>query len=361
MPVEFCRSCVVPRTRPRVTFTDGECNACRWHRKKKQIDWSVRWAELEKLCDRFRRSNGDFDCIVPVSGGKDSSYIAMQLRDRLGMHPLTITFAHPLWSRLGWTNWNNFVNTGFDNILITPDQRQYRKFARDAFVSRAMPKQPFVCGISTAIIKMAKKFDIELVVYAEQGEAEYGGDEKTTFLEKFNRDFLVNIYYEGQGDTGKYGPWWEIPSEADLERLHVTWWSNFENWDPQDHAIYAKQYCGMEMHVGGQIGTFVSYAQNEDEMQHLHCFCGFIKFGFSRCLSDAAIEVRHGRMSRDQAVQVVNKLDGQFPVEYLPAYLDYFEMAEPEFWAVIDRHVNHDILRATGRIERPWVLKEGVR
>lgn len=358
----WCKNCVMPSTRPRIEFNDNDiCNACEWHAKKQTIvDWPSRWNILEAICDRFRGINGNFDCIIPASGGKDSSYIAMQFKEVLGMHPLTVTFAHPLPTRLGWQNWNNFVATGFDNILITPKSENYKRFARDSFISQGLPKQPFVCGISTAIIKIAKQMDIKLICFAEQGEVEYGGKTNTQHLQKFNRDFLVNIYYEGQKNINNYGPWWEIPTNEDFEDLHVTWFSLFEDWDPQEHAIFAKQKCNMQMHVGGNIGTFTNYAQNEDMLQDLHMYLCYIKYGFGRCSADVSIEIRRSRMTREQGVKIVNELDGLFPLEYLDAYLDYFDMTEKEFWKIIDKWANQKLMMQTNKPERPWILKEKI-
>ncbi len=352
----YCSKCLNVSTRPRIVLKNGICNACLWHEQKKSIDWNIRWNELEKICDKFRSKNNNHDCIIPVSGGKDSSTIAYQFKHKLGMNPLTVTFSHPLWTQMGWRNWNNFVSTGFDNILISPDQESYRKFNKDFFISHGMPKQAFVVGISSAIIKLAKKFNINLIVFAEQGEIEYGGNQK--YIEKFDRKFLTNIYYEGQEDSGKYGTWWEVPSDNDLKDIYVTWYSLFTNWDPQDNALFAKKYTGMEMMVGGNIGTFSNYAQNEDRTQCLHVFMQFVKFGFSRCVADASIEIRHNRMSRNEGVKIVNEIDGQFPVEHLELYLDYFSMTKKEFWQTIKKHVNFDLLKKTKRIERPYILKK---
>ena len=275
------------------------------------------------------------------------------------MHPLTVTFSHPTWSRIGWNNWQNFVNTGFDNILITPNQENYRRFNKDWFVRRGMPKQAFVVGISSAIIQVAASMGIGFICFAEEGETEYGGDTSVSRLKRFTREFLTRVYYEGQTDSEKYGKWWMVPTDNDLKNIYVTWMSRFWNWEPQDNAIFAKEHFGMEMTVGGNIGTFTNYAQNDDTaMQGLHCFMAFCKFGAGRCRSDACIEIRHGRMTRDQGVKVVNMLDGQYPVEYHDLYLDYFGMTDSEFWDVVDRHVNKSLLMPTGKIERPYVLRE---
>jgi len=355
--IHYCSRCVTPSTRPRLEFKDGICNACHHHDSKMtDIDWSVRWRELESICDKFRSSDGSFDVIVPSSGGKDSAHVSLAFRDKLGMHPLTVTFAPPIPTRIGRQTLDNHIASGFDNVHINPNPIQYRKFARDYFISHGMPKQPFVVGISSSVIRLAWQLGIQLICYGEQGEVEYGGD--STFLQQFTREFLVNIYYEGQTDSAKYGQWWRIPDQFDLDDVHVTWFSLFEDWDPQVHAQTAHDNCGLQMLVGGSIGTFTNYSQLDDAMQDLHAFMMFVKYGFGRCTSDASIEIRRGRLTRDEGVKLVNQLDGQFPVEYLSVYLDYFEMTDAEFWETIYKFANLDILYSHGNItERPYTLR----
>jgi hypothetical protein len=202
-------------------------------------------------------------------------------------------------------------------------------------------------------------------VWGENGESVYGGNQQEGELVRFNRQFLVNTYYEGQEDSGKFGPWWKIPSQETLDKIYSTWWSAYFKWDPQEHAIFAKQKVGLEMLVGGSIGTFTSHSQLDDMLQDLHAFLMFCKYGMGRCTSDASIEIRHNRMSREQGVQVVRKLDGTFPAEYLAAYLAYFGMSELEFWDVIGRHTNGNILNMQTDKEffhtRPYILKQEVQ
>lgn len=353
----YCTKCVTPSTRPRIQFDEnGVCNACNWHeRKQTEIDWFKKKREFEIILDKFR-DPFKFDCIVPCSGGKDSSYVAWKLKHEFAMNPLCITFKPQLQTWLGRQNLENFQASGFNHILITPDTDQYKKFARESFINDGMPKQPFVTGISTALLQYAAKFDIKLVVYGEQGEVEYGGTKETETLKRFDHDFLKNIYYEGQ-DPSEYGPWWQMPSESDLNNVYATWWSLFEDWDSEHNARFAKEKCGLQMMVGGSIGTFTNYSQLDDILQDLHCYLMFVKYGFGRCTSDASIEIRRGRMTRDEGLKVVQKLDGQFPVEYLDVYLDYFEMTEKEFWQVIDSHVNKELLAKTGNAVMPYDLK----
>jgi len=314
---------------------------------------------LHEICKET--TDGPFNCIVPVSGGKDGTFVAHRMKEMFHMKPLTVTFAPQIQTHLGRTNLDNFRQSGFDHILITPDSGAYRKYAKEWFVRRGMPKQPFVVGISTAVLRLAKALHIGLITWGEQGEAEYGGAEDTQFLTKFTRDFLVSKYYEGQSDSEKYGPWWLVPTDEDLSSITSTWYSLYEDWDPDVHAREAKMKANLQMVVGGSIGTFTCASQLDDVLQDLHTYLQFVKFGFGRCTSDASIEIRRGRLSRDQGVKVVNELDGQFPLEYLPAYLSYFDMTEEEFWKVIESHVNKDSLKASGLPERPWVLQEEVK
>jgi len=353
--MRYCKRCVTPDTRPRLTFNEeGVCSACQWDDEKKNIHWNIRQNILSDVCDRFRSSTG-FDVIVPCSGGKDGSAIAWQLKYKYGMHPLCVTFKPQLQTYIGRQNLENFIASGFDHIMITPESEKYRSYAKDFFIKRGMPKQPFVTGISTAIFQLAAQLNVPFIMYGEEGEREYGGaiDAK----QKIDREYLLNYYYEGQDPT-EYGPWWKMPSDHDLQKLYPTHWSKFINWDPEDHAKIAKDKCGLQMLVGGSIGTFTNYSQLDDMLQDLHAYMMFIKFGFGRCTSDASIEVRKGRMTREQAVKVVNKLDGQFPLEYLDHYLDYFDMEEREFWQVLKVHVNHELLEITENSEKPWRLRE---
>lgn len=355
-----CLRCLMPESRPRMTFNEeGVCNACQWHEKKqKEINWDDQFNKLMTICNSYRREDGYWNCIVPASGGKDSTYIADVLL-QLGMHPLTVSFAPQIPSGLDWRNWRNFVNTGFDNILITPDSKAYRKYAKDWLIRKGMPRQPFVTGISTAIIQTAKEKGIKLLMYAENGEAEYGG--KSDYLQRFTRDFLVNCYYEGQEDQEQYGPWWRIPTDEDLKDIFVTWGSYFWDWDPERHAKVAVHKYGLEMPVGGEIGTFTNYAQLGDIGQDLHMFLCYLKFGIGRCQADVSIEIRRGRLNREEGVKIINELDGAFPLEYLDCYLDYFEMGKQDFLYVLDSFANRDLLKRSGDPARPWIFNEEVK
>jgi len=291
--------------------------------------------------------------IVPFSGGKDSIYVAWKMRE-LGVYPLLITLKPDLETEIGKYN-RELLRRDFDCITITPRWFDYYRIAIDGFVNEGRPKKPFVIGITTAVLQMAVKLKVPLIMWGEEGEAEYGG--ASDAKEKIDRDYLIKYYYSGE-DPSIYGSWWVLPEQEELDKLYPTHYSKFENWNPKLHAEFA---ISKGMKTAPQIGTFTDYAQLSDKLQDLHAYMMFVKFGFGRCTSDVGIAIRAGEMTRKEGLKFIRDYDGLFPVPYLPDYLHYFNMSEQEFWDIVNSHANEEILRPNpGSRLKPWVLKKPI-
>jgi hypothetical protein len=158
--VEYCQKCITPSTRPRVVFDEnGTCNACNWAEKKKSIDWNAQRGRLKAIC-QAHRNNHPYNIIIPVSGGKDGSYVAWKMKHEFGMNPLCVTFSPPIQTELGRRNLESFRGSGFDLLEIRPNPEVYRKLCKRMFIEQARCKFPFVIGIGTAIAKEALKATI---------------------------------------------------------------------------------------------------------------------------------------------------------------------------------------------------------
>lgn len=362
----LCKKCLTLSTRPRAQYDEnGVCNACNWaEAKRTTVDWRKRWKELEELCDKYRCNDGsNWDVIVPCSGGKDGTYVAWKLKNELGMHPLCVTLKAQTPTEIGKKNLENFIASGFDHILISPNPKVYGRLSKRGFIEQGRPKMPFVIGISLFTMKIAIKFNIPFIMYGEEGEEEYGGSTSQVGKYRITRDYLINYYYSGH-DPAEYLDeftreelkWWLLPSEEELEKakLFPTHWSHYENWDPQLHYKIAKEKCGLQTIEGHSIGTFTNYAQMDDKLQDLHAYLMYIKFGFGRAWSDACIEIRMGQMTREDGIELVKKYDGIFPNEYLNDYLEYFNMTEEEFWITINSFRSPDIWK---KVNDEWNLK----
>ena len=182
--VIFCKKCVVSNQRPRIQFDgNGVCSACQYaYQKEYVIDWKERERELRDLCDRYRRLDGRYDVVVPASGGKDSGTVAHKLKHQYGMHPLTVTWAPFIYTQIGWRNYQNFVKSGFTNIMGVANGHLHRKLARVAFEAVGDVFVPFIYGQTSYPFHIALQFDIKLVFFGENSEGEYGGDPGTLGL-----------------------------------------------------------------------------------------------------------------------------------------------------------------------------------
>ena len=197
--IVFCNNCVVSNQRPRTRFTsNGICSACQWAYEKDHIvDWDKRKHELQILCDKYRRNDGNFDVVVPGSGGKDSAFVAHQLKHRYRMNPLCVTWSPFEYTQIGLENLKRFINSGFNNILGQPDGQLHRKLTKLAFELKGDAWEPFTYGQKAWAFHIATKFGIKLIMYGENGELEYGGSEKYKNVPKEGPEEWEHEYFKG--------------------------------------------------------------------------------------------------------------------------------------------------------------------
>jgi len=179
-----CLRCMTPNTRPRVQFVNGICNACTyWFETVPKIDWAKRYKMLDEICSLYRGKGDPWDCIVGISGGKDSGYVAYKMREDFGMNPLCVTFSPPMQTEIGRQNLENFRNVGdFDLIEIRPKPSVYRRLCKKMFVEQARCKFPFVIGIFTGVAQIALKFNIPFIMGGSKGSRYIQGIQVMTIL-----------------------------------------------------------------------------------------------------------------------------------------------------------------------------------
>jgi N-acetyl sugar amidotransferase len=346
--VRFCRKCTVSNQRPRITFDEhGVCSACNYaDYKRHEVDWTARDAELVELCNRHRKTNGDFDVIVPCSGGKDGGLVAHQLKYKYGMNPLAVTWAPLSATEIGRRNLDAFIASGFNHVLGTPDPRVTRRLTHLAFKHMGDPFQPFVYGQTNFPMHMAVKYNVSLIMYGENGEVEYGGDMKNAF--RPDRDIQD---HDGHYFSGLPPEFWTEHgiSHADLKpfmappyeqilrnKTTIQFFGYYHFWDPQENFYYCTEHTGFVPNTERSEGTYSKYASLDDRIDGFHYYLGFIKFGIGRATSDAAHEIRDGKITREEGVALVQRYDGEFPARYYKEFLEYCSFTEREFHEVVD-------------------------
>jgi N-acetyl sugar amidotransferase len=369
MDILWCKSCLNMSTRPRIQFNDKQvCNACQWSQEKKNFDWSPRQKELEALLDKYRSSNGDgYDCLVPVSGGKDGSYVAYSLKHKYGMNPLTVTVRPALSLALGDENLTNFINSGYNHIHISPNSHVMQKLNKLGFVEQGFPYYGWLIALDTAIIQTAMNFKVPLIFWGEDGEVEYGGSTESKSNPIFDIEYMKRIYLSGGYDsifqTALADPeinagdlaFWRFPSDEQAKNhdLAFTHWGRFEDWDSYRNYVVAKEHCGLKEKDEGTAGTFTNFSQNDQALYSLHAYMMYLKFGFGRATQDAGIEIRRGAMTRNQALNLVKAYDSQYPYDFLDMYLDYYKMTKAEFDEVLDSYANKRLFEKVDGIWEP--------
>lgn len=375
--VKFCKRCVISNQRPNsaveyqhtaaskkktIFFNEeGVCDACAFaERKRSTIDWADREKELRALCDRYRKNDGSYDCLVPGSGGKDSFYAAHKLKYEYGMHPLTVTWAPHLYTPWGWKNHQAWIHAGFDNYLCTPDARTHRLLTRLAVENLFHPFQAFMFGQKSLAPRMATLFDIPLVFYGEN-EAEYGnpisdtdkaerdwayfsGDPSTVYLGGVSVRELMDRYGVHKVELQPYLP--VDPQRLAEKKVSVHYLGYYMKWHPQSCYYYSVEHGGFEAAPERTPGTYSKYNSIDDKIDDFHYHTTFIKFGLGRATYDAAQEIRSGDITREEGVALVKRYDGEFPDRFADEIFQYLSIGPKEFPV------------ATKAFERPTFTRE---
>ena len=376
--VKFCTRCVISNQRPNsavefqhtreskkqtIAFdAEGVCDACRFAEQKRNfIDWDAREKALRELCDRFRKTDGSYDCLVPGSGGKDSFYAAHVLKYKYGMHPLTVTWAPHVYTDWGWRNHQAWINAGFDNYLCTPNGRVHRLLTRLAVQNLFHPFQPFIIGQKALAPKMALLFGLPLVFYGEN-EAEYGNPIQDTSTARRSAEYyaaqhlrdvhiggvrvaeLEDRYGMDRNDLQPY-----LPADPDrLEGLgvQVHYLGYYLKWHPQSAYYYAVEHGGFRAAPERTPGTYSKYNSIDDKIDDFHYWTTHVKFGIGRATYDAAQEIRSGDITREEGVALVRRFDGEWPARFADEIFDYLSVRPKEFPA------------ASAQFERPEMTKD---
>ncbi len=369
--VKFCKKCNMSNQRPSsvleyqhdfsrtgagyLNFNDeGVCDACVYCESKyTSMDWKFREEKLLKLLDKHRKSNGEYDCLVPGSGGKDSVYASHILKYKYGMNPLTVTWPPILYTDYGYKNFLNWINIGgFDNVSLKPSGRIMKKLTKLSIQNLFHPFQTFILGQKNVAPKIAKNFGIELIFYGEP-ETEDGNPIADT-----NESLMRNEYYTYK-NTDKILlaglSLKELREKHDISfndvscfmplekeklsktKLQFHYLGYYIRWTPQECYYYAVKNTDFQARPYRTEGTYTKYNSIDDKIDDLHYYTTFIKFGFGRTTYDSAQEIRNSHINKEEGLALIKKFDGEFPNKYFDEILDYIDLSKEEFFTLQDK------------------------
>ena len=358
--LKYCTRCVMPYTRPDLHLDEeGVCNACRSYESRELANWDQRRQELLTILERYQRNGSNWDCIVPVSGGKDSTYQVVRML-QLGMNPLCVTSTTCDLSMIGRKNIENIKHLGVDYMEFSPNPLIRSKLNRIGLTEVGDISWPEHVGIFTIPVRAAVQFNVPLIVWGENPQNEYGGPaaaaENNILTRRWLEEFggLLGLRVSDLSSTYEIEPKhllpYQYPSDEELQRVGVTglFLGHYIPWDGLSNALIA-QANGFTTFDQAVEGSMVNYENLDNHQTGIHDYFKFLKFGFARATDIACLHVRRGRITRQDALEIVIARDGKFPWtclgKPLKDILDPLDLSVDEFIKICDRFTNKKIFK----------------
>ncbi|MBI5960291.1 MAG: N-acetyl sugar amidotransferase [Chloroflexi bacterium] len=363
--IHYCKRCLMPETKPDLFIDEeGVCSACRSYEQRKEVDWATRRQELDNILDRYRNHAGtNYDCIIPVSGGKDSHFQTIRMLE-MGMNPLCVTATTDMLSDIGRYNIENLKRLGVDYIEVTPNPRVRRRINHLALTQVGDISWPEHVAIFTIPVRIAVQMNIPLIIWGENSQNEYGGPaaaaQNNTLTRRWLEEFggLLGLRVSdliGQENIEKrHLIQYTYPSDEELAHIGVTglFLGYFIPWDGYTNALYAQGH-GFKTFPQAIEGSLVNYENLDNVQTGIHDYFKFLKYGFGRATDLACMHIRRGRLTREDALTLVKKHDGKFPWTYLgyPIHevLKDINMTIEEFIRICDRFTNKKLFVSDSR------------
>jgi N-acetyl sugar amidotransferase len=351
----------MPSTKPDLRLDDnGVCNACGAYKNRKEVDWKARRKELEAILGQYKNSDAsNYDCIVPVSGGKDSTYQVVQILN-LGLNPLCVVASTCDLTDVGRSNIENIKSLGVDMFEFSPNPVVRAKLNRIGLEQVGDISWPEHVGIFTIPVRAAVQFNVPLIIWGENSQNEYGGPAAAAENNVLDRSWLeefggllglrVSDLVDFNGITKSDLLPYTYPTDEELKRVGVTglFLGHYLPWDGLSNVLVAQAY-GFEVSPRATLGSMVGYENLDNYQTAIHEYFKFLKFGFGRATDHACLHIRRGRISRDMGLEIVKRNDGKFPWEYLGKSLE--DILEPlsltvdEFIKICDKFTNKKIFK----------------
>lgn len=356
MNIRYCKKCLFPETKPDLFFNDEDvCSACIANEQKNiEIDWEKRKLDFESIINHYKKMPNEtgYDCLIPVSGGKDSTYQVYFMKEVCGLNPLCVCFETTNLSEIGQHNLDNISKMGVDLIYFKKNHKAYRSMVIEGFKRVGDEMWPNHLGIFTVPIHFAVKFNIPLIIWGENPQQEYGGPVESVLNKHLNRRWLeefggllgnrIQDMVGVDGLTEKDLTPYFYPTDEDIERVGVTgiFLGHYFFWDARKQLEIVKD-LGFKVKEDGPVeGTYTNYENLDEKMHGLHDYLKFVKYGFGRATDHACIDIRNKRLTRDEGLKLVNQYDGKYPHYGINEFIKYSGMTKEEVDEIIDSFTN---------------------
>jgi len=363
--MRYCKTCIIPSSRPNIQLNEeGICDACGSHTSRRAIDWEEREGTFRDVVEYAKSRSRGYDCLIPVSGGKDSTWQVVKALE-YGLNPLAVTWKTPARTEIGARNLANLVNLGVDHMDYQVNPNVEKKFMLQALIRYGSTAIPMHMALFNIPLKVAVTFDIPLVIWGENSAFEYGGGEDVHKGFRLNGQWLKQ-YGVTQGTTAydwksdeltekELTPYFG-PTDEELERKGVLaiFLGHYFPWDPVA-SLEVAQAHGFQVRQEGPKTGFYNYADIDDDFISIHHYLKWYKFGFTRLFDNLSLEIRNGRMTREEAIQIVREGGDETPHEDIARFCAFVGITQKQFFEIIEKFRNREIwVRQNGK----WMIED---
>lgn len=350
LDLKICRKCIQPNTRPGIFFNEESiCGACLWEEEKNKINWNERIKQLKNIVEVAKDKKADYDCVIGVSGGKDSTKQAITARDNLGLKCLLVNYEPDNITDIGIKNIENLKQSGFDVITIRPNPKIMQKLVKYDFFNYLNPVKATEFSLYSSAYIIAEKFNIPLVIQGENPGLTAG-----TSLTGVGKDSDALKAYQLQTLSKGFTEYLQIDgiSEKDLFLFHYdvkkliaqntkgVWLQYFlKEWSYRGNAEFSIKYGFKERENFNpeDIGTYVGFGALDSDLVHVNQMLKFIKFGFGFCMDHVCYDIRDGNLNRKEAIELVLKYDGRCGDNYIKEFCMYIGISQNVFWNTVEK------------------------
>jgi N-acetyl sugar amidotransferase len=350
--MKICKKCIQPDTRPGVFFNeDGICGACIWQDEMSRINWKQRENELQEIASWAKKtSNSNYDCVIGVSGGKDSTKQALTAKDKLGLRCLLVNSEPVGLTEIGRNNIENLKNLGFDVISLRPNPKIMKKLIKRDFFKYLNPVKITEYSLWASTYIIAEKFEIPLIIQGENPGLTLGAS--NTGVGTDSNALKANELHTISNDWKEYLDVTDVEQEdlyffhynrekLEKNQVRAIWLNYFlKEWSNHNNAIFSKEH-GLQWRPDNfnheSIGTYLPYFQLDTDLTQVNQLLKFIKFGFGQTMDHACYDFRENRISRKEATDLVLKLDGKCSNDYIKKFCEYIGITNDEFWNTTEK------------------------
>ena len=359
--MKYCKKCVQVDTRPGIYFNeDGICGACLYADEVKSIDWDKRQNELQKIAKEAKKKSNEnksiYDCVIGVSGGKDSTFQAIIARDELGLRPLLVNGEPNGITNIGSMNIENLKQLGFDVISLRPNPKILKKMVRKDFYENLNWAKATEPSLWASAYIIADKFNIPLIIQGENAGLTLGvsklglgkdGDAfKVLSLDTLKYGYKHYIGFEGITEKDLYLYHFDLESLKQKETKAI--WLQYykKEWSLNDNAKFsiARGLTIKPVDTDPyEMGTFCKFSQLDSDLVGLNQMFKYYKFGFGECTDHAMYDIIAGLKTREEGIELVKQYDGKVGDRYVKQFCDWIDIDTHEFWTIVDGFVNEKL------------------